>query len=293
MSGVVLLIGASGQVGTAVARLLPNVETPGRREFDLGVATRESADRLVHSLEPSVVINCAAYTAVDRAEEEYELARAVNGTAVGVLAETTAEARIPFVTFSTDYVFNGRSRDPYLESSPTDPVNAYGRTKLIGEQLALDANPRALIIRTSWVISSTHTNFVATMLRATSAGRRLNVVDDQEGCPTVAGDLAVGCLEAVLRGASGVLHMTNTGSTTWFGLARAAVELAGLSPDLISPCRTEDYPTPAKRPAYSVLGSERLQELGLSPLPTWQQSLPELVRELNAARASENRGCIP
>jgi dTDP-4-dehydrorhamnose reductase len=203
----------------------------------------------------------------------------VNGIAVGILSEVAAESDIPFVTYSTDYVFNGRSRDPYLESSPPEPINAYGRSKLIGEELALAANPKALVIRTSWVISGTHPNFVATMLRLAGEGRELKVVADQIGCPTIAPDLAVATLEAIRHGVTGLLHLTNQDPTTWFHLARSAVELAGLDPDLITSCSTEEYPTRAVRPAYSVLGSERMGALGLTRLPPWRESLTEVVRQ--------------
>ncbi len=279
----VVLLGASGQVGSAILRRLETAETLDRSQMDLSVITIDSAYRLISALESSVIINCAAYTAVDRAEDEQDIAGQVNGAAVGILAAVAADLNIPFVTYSTDYVFNGRGNRPYLESSPTDPVNAYGRSKLLGERLALEANPKALVIRTSWVISGTHPNFVATMVRLASEGRPLQVVDDQHGCPTVAGDLAEATLEAIRLGVTGVLHLTNQGATTWFDLARSAVQLAGLSPNLISPCSTDQYPTRAQRPAYSVLGSERVDELGLSLLPYWRDSLPDVVRQLSNA----------
>jgi dTDP-4-dehydrorhamnose reductase len=274
-----LLLGRSGQVGTALAGLRDDVIAPGRRELDLAVLDLGQARDLVTSLRPTAIVNCAAYTAVDAAESDVATAGRVNGTSVGILAEVAAEAQIPFVTYSTDYVFDGQGREPYVESSPTDPINAYGASKLIGERLALQANPRTLVIRTSWVISGTHPNFVATMLRLADEGRSLRVVNDQHGCPTIATDLARATLEALEASATGLLHLTNAGATTWFDLARTAVGLAGLDSDLIQPCPTEEYPTPAFRPAYSVLGSERIESLGMSLLPPWQNSLPGVVRE--------------
>jgi dTDP-4-dehydrorhamnose reductase len=274
---VILVTGGTGQLGTAFRRLLPDALFPPREDLDLarpGVL----ADR-VAAFRPAAIINCAAYTAVDRAEEEEDLATVINGDSVGVLARCAAERRIPFVTFSSDYVFDGTAHEPYVESSATYPVNAYGRSKRAGEVAALSIYPDALVVRTSWVISGTHPNFVATMLRLTPQ-RELTVVDDQHGCPTVAADLGAAVLGAMERRATGLLHLVNEGATTWFELARAAVAEAGLDPARIAPCSTADYPTPARRPAYSVLGSERLEPLGLDPLPGWRDSLPGVVASL-------------
>ena len=210
-----------------------------------------------------MVINCAAYTAVDRAEEEEDLATEINTVAVGVLAEWASLRSRPLLTFSTDYVFDGAADWPYVESSSTNPINAYGRSKLLGESLA--AGHGALVVRTSWVISGSHPNFVATILRKVRE-QELRVVDDQRGNPTVAADLARASYAALQSGASGLLHLTNQGETTWYELARTSVGLADLDPSRISPCETRDYPTPARRPTYSVLASERLDGLGLDPL---------------------------
>lgn len=274
-----LVLGATGQLGTALAPMLPGAITLTRGQLDLAVLTKQRAAEVVRSSGASAVINCAAYTAVDRAEDEEDLANLVNGTAVGILAEVTSALGLPFITYSTDYVFDGQGSEPYVESSPTDPVNAYGASKLLGERLALQANPRALVIRTSWVISGTHPNFVATMLRLAGEGRSLQVVNDQHGCPTIAADLARATIEAMETSATGLLHLTNEGATTWFDLARTAVALAGLDPNLIEPCLTEEYPTPARRPKYSVLASERIGDFGMSGLAAWQDSLSEVVRE--------------
>ena len=233
---------------------------------------------------PTVLINCAAYTAVDRAEDERDLVGVtINGDAVTEMARYTSAHDIPFVTYSTDYVFSGTGSSPYLESAPVDPVNAYGQSKLVGERGALREHPGALVIRTSWVVSGTHPNFVATMLRL-APERQLSVVADQRGRPTIAADLAVATLAALDAGVAGLLHLANQGETTWFELAQTAVTLAGIPADRIQPCRTEDYPTPAQRPAYSVLGSERLGPLGLDPLPDWRASFSGVVAQL-AARA--------
>lgn len=277
MSPRVLLIGGSGQVGTAMSGQLQQVVAPSRSELDLSLTTRDAIRELIDDIRPDALVNCAGYTAVDRAEDETDLANIVNGSAVGILAEVTGAAGIPFVTFSTDYVFNGEANTPYLESSVPDPINAYGRSKLIGERLALAANPMTLLIRTSWVISGTHPNFVERILRIAGEGRSLDVVNDQHGSPTIADDLAVATIDALNLFTTGVLHLTNQGATTWFDLAKAALVEAGMDPELLSPCGTAEYPTPASRPAYSVLGSERIAEVGVGPLPPWRDSLPNLV----------------
>jgi dTDP-4-dehydrorhamnose reductase len=276
----VLLLGRTGQVGTALAKQLDQVTAPSSAEFNLMDSTRDRIERLLDEAQPSVVINCAAYTAVDKAESHTEVANQINGAAVGLLAEVSAVAGVPFVSFSTDYVFDGRSTLPYVESSTPNPINVYGQSKLIGERLAIAANPRTLIIRTSWVISGTHGNFVATMLRLAQERSPTRVVNDQHGSPTFADDLAVASIEAIETGATGLLHLTNQGATTWFDLARAALTEAMLDPDLVSPCTSADYPTPAARPAYTVLESERRTDLGINPLPHWEDSLPAVVKQL-------------
>ena len=275
---MIVVTGASGQLGTAFCALLPDAHCLRRTDLDL--AEPAAVFDAVATLAPSAIINCAAYTKVDAAEDHEVLAYAVNAASVGELARYAAASAIPFVTFSTDYVFSGDAREPYLESSPTRPVNAYGRTKLAGEHAALESNPGTLVVRTSWVISGTHANFVATMLRLAREGREVKVVDDQVGSPTIAADLARVSLAAMEHGVTGILHLTNQGTVTWYGLARAAAEIAGLDVNSFRPCTTEDYPTPAARPAYSVLGSERLADTALPPMPHWRDSLPGVVRAL-------------
>ena len=280
---MIVVLGAGGQLGTAFRSVYPDARFVDRAGLDL-TDTGAIADRLA-ALSPTALVNCAAYTAVDRAETEQGMAHLVNAEAVAALARFAADTGIPLVTYSTDYVFPGDGTTPYVESDPTDPVNAYGRSKLAGEVAALDLHPGTLVIRTSWVLSGTHPNFVATMLRLARRGEPWRVVDDQVGCPTVAGDLAAATAEAVDAGVTGILHLTNTGSTTWFELARAALDLAGHDPGLVEPCATTDYPTPARRPAYSVLGSERAGSAGVTALPRWQDSLRDVVAALEHSSA--------
>ena len=274
---MILVTGGAGQLGTAFRKVLPEARYVDLADLDL--TDLEGLAAALEEVRPAAIVNCAGYTAVDRAEREEALATIVNGSAVGVMAEHAARHHVPFLTFSTDYVFRGDGEEPYLESSPTDPINAYGRSKLAGEQAALAACSEALVVRTSWLVSGTHPNFVATMLRL-AAEREVRVVDNQRGCPTMVDDLAPASWAALRAGASGLLHLTNSGETTWFRFARAAVARAGLDPGRIVACTTADYPTPARRPAYSVLGSERRGPLGLPDLPHWEASLPAVVEGL-------------
>lgn len=272
-----LVMGAGGQVGSAFVRLLPDSIPVTRRELDLSTAARTDLEQLVDESRPSAVINCAAYTAVDQAEAEEDLATLINGRVVGWFAEVCAERGTPLLTYSTDYVFDGEGTSPYLESHPTDPINAYGRSKRVGEEAVLETGGDALIVRTSWVLSTTHRNFVTAILNRAVERKTLKVVNDQVGCPTVADDLAAASWAALEAGARGLLHLTNRGETTWFELARTAVERAGLDVSLVTPCTTEEYLTLARRPSYSVLGSEVAGPLGLDPLPPWHESIDGVV----------------
>lgn len=281
---MIVVTGSGGQLGTALMKAIPGAVGIDRTVLDLTLT--DSIAPVLTDLRPDALINAAAFTAVDRAETEQELARTVNSTAVGEMARFAAGADIPFVTFSTDYVFDGTATEPYVESSPTSPVNAYGRGKLDGEHAAFAANPDTLVIRTSWVVSGTHPNFVATMLRLAGEHNEVRVVADQTGRPTIATDLAAATVTCLDRGATGLLHLTNEGTTTWFDLARTAVALAGGDVDRIQPCTTADYPTLARRPAYSVLGSERRADLGLAPLPDWRESIRAVVGQIAAGEPS-------
>lgn len=263
-------------MGTAIAsRLGDRAIRVGRDRLDL--TELSSIDRMLDEISPDGLINCAAYTKVDRAESEEDLATRVNTEAVSIMASWAGVRSVPFLTFSTDYVFDGKADTPYLESSATNPVNAYGRSKLGGEQAALAHG--GLVARTSWVVSGTHPNFVATILRIVSQ-RSVDVVADQRGSPSIVSDLAATSLQALDAGRIGLVHVTNRGSTTWFELAREAVRLAGRDPELVKPCSTADFPTDAPRPAYSVLGSERIEDWGLDFPPHWTDSLPDVVAEL-------------
>lgn len=275
---MIWVTGAGGQLGTAFRGILgDDARYLDRSMLDLtdgaAVTTRLRSDR------PELVLNCAAYTAVDLAESERASAFAVNADAVEGMASGCADLGARFVTFSTDYVFDGSRVSPYVERDPTSPINVYGESKALGEERALAANPMSLVIRTSLVLSGTHANFAATMLRVAAAGGGL-VVDDQTAHPTLVADLAPAVLDVVQRGHFGILHLTNRGVVNRFELAREVLEIAGLDPELIRPCSTDEYPTPARRPANSVLESERLEELGVKPLPHYRAGLENAVASL-------------
>jgi dTDP-4-dehydrorhamnose reductase len=275
---VIAVLGAGGQLGSAFVRLLPD-DTVAVTRAELDLSRPDQIDPWISATRPELVINCVAYTAVDAAEEDPEEARLVNATAVGRLAESTATHGIGLVTFSTDYVFDGTKPTGYVESDLPHPLNVYGSTKLEGEELVTEAHPSALVVRTSWVLSGTHRNFASTMLDLISKGP-VGVVDDQHGRPTLVDDLAAATMAAVTARASGVLHLANQGKTTWCGLAREVAEIAGLNPSLVTPITTEEFPRPARRPANSVLNSERVGGLGLTPLPHYRPALENAVRRM-------------
>jgi dTDP-4-dehydrorhamnose reductase len=275
---MILVTGESGQLGTALKDVLTGDAVFLSRD-GLDLADLAAIQDVIESIRPSMIVNAAAYTNVDRAEDEPELAMRINGEAVGVLAQAAAAIGARFITVSTDYVFDGTSDRGYLESDETNPLGAYGRSKEAGEVAAIAMNPETLVVRTSWLISGTYRNFAETMLRLART-KDLSVVDDQVGHPTLAPDLARGIVDAMDTEATGVLHLTNQGVTNWFAFAREIVELGGMDPERIQPCSSEEYQTKAPRPRNSVLESERLTDLGLRPLPDYHSGLGAVVAQL-------------
>ena len=275
---MIAVLGADGQLGTAFVSLLGGDALPvTRSQLDLGNA--DAVRRWAASVDAHSVINCAAFTAVDAAEEAEAEAWAVNSVAVGELASAAAQRGQRFVTFSTDYVFDGTKQGAYVESDETAPINAYGRSKLAGERAALAAHKGALVVRTSWVLSGTHVNFAAKMLQSFGSGE-LRVVDDQVGCPTLVDDLAPATMEALRSGTGGLLHLANGGAVSWYELALEIAEMAGYGAEAVRPCSTDEFPTPARRPANSVLASERLDEFEIDALPDHRPGLERIVRKL-------------
>ena len=272
---MIAVTGVTGQLGAAFLRAIPDAVGLNRQALDLSLP--ETVSEALETLEVSTLINCGAYTAVDAAETDEAAARAVNAESVGIMAAWAKRRNVKLVTYSTDYVFDGRAQQPYVESDEPNPASAYGRTKLRGEELALGNNEETLIIRTAWVLSGSHRSFISTILGLVRE-KPISVVNDQRGCPTFVDDLAAHTLRLLDLDATGIVHATNQGSTTWFGLARAAVELAGMDPSRVSPCSTDEFPRPAPRPANSQLHSERYVEV--AKMPPWEHSLPEAVDQI-------------
>lgn len=299
----VLVTGAGGQVGAEVARALA-----GRA--DVIAHTRETMDLAnpadvvarIREAAPQAIVNAAAYTGVDRAEAEPESAHSVNAVAPGLIAGEAKRAGALLIHFSTDYVFDGAKREPYVEEDATNPLGAYGRSKLEGEHAVLGSGAAAIVLRTAWVYGPHGRNFLLTMLRLAAKGEPIRVVDDQRGAPTSSLQLAraVAALlggmdgapvtrESLARGAAaaGLYHASAGGETTWYGFARAIFEersraVAGFIAPPVAPITTAQYPTPARRPAYSVLSNAKLERrLGVR-FPAWREGLVEVLSALGA-----------
>lgn len=283
MSGLVVF-GRTGQVATELARLAPDARFLGRDAADL--SDPEACARALRAAAPDAVINAAAYTAVDRAETETDLARAVNAEAPAAMARAAAELGVPFVHISTDYVFDGSGTAPWGEADPTGPLGVYGATKLAGEQGIAAAGGQWAVLRTSWVFSSHGANFVKTMLRLGAERDELRVVADQHGGPTPAADIASACLTIAQRmrrdGArGGVYHLSGAPDTTWADFAREIMSQAGLA-CRITDIATSDYPTPARRPANSRLDCGAiLRDFGIAR-PDWRASLGKVLQEMKS-----------
>jgi dTDP-4-dehydrorhamnose reductase len=288
----ILILGGTGQVGTelqapALWEAGTRLHAPSRTALD--VTDAAAIDAALSARPYAAVVNAAAYTAVDRAESEIAAAWALNAVAPALLAAATARAGIPLVHVSTDYVFDGRAEAPCTPDTPIDPQSVYGASKAAGEIAVRSANPRHAILRTAWVASPHRSNFVKTMLRLAAERERLSVVDDQHGSPTSAGDLAAGLAQiaqALARdptASTGTHHFVNAGATTWCGFARAIVAGAARRGARCVPVEaipTSAFPTPARRPAYSVLSTASLTAAyGLRPRP-WERALDDILDRL-------------
>ncbi|WP_406319187.1 dTDP-4-dehydrorhamnose reductase [Streptosporangium sp. NBC_01639] len=272
-----LVTGASGMLATELLGRLRAAGEPvlalSRDDLDLrdGPAVRH----LVSACRPDIVVNCAAWTGVDDAETREAEALAVNGHGVRALAEACERIGARMIQPSTDYVFDGTALNPYPEDAPTCPANAYGRTKLAGEHAVLEVLPDSgYVVRTAWLYGATGKNFVRTMAAIERSRPVLDVVDDQIGPPTWAGDLADGIVElGRTEPPPGIYHATNSGQTSWYGFAREIFKLVGADPGRVTPVSTKEFARPAPRPAYSVLGHERWGRAGLPPMRDWREAL--------------------
>ena len=285
MTSPVLVTGSRGQLGDALRRRMDRFSayTFTLTDIDeLDLCDKKAVLDFVRRGRYAYIINCAAYTAVDRAESDAERCMRINRDAVGHLATAAREVGARMIHISTDYVFDGRATRPYREDDPTSPTSVYGRTKLAGEHVLLEALPTdAVILRTAWLYSEVGNNFVKTMLRLGAERPEIRVVNDQLGSPTYAGDLA----EAVLRVLTaptfhpGIYHYTNDGVCSWYDFARHILRVAHPT-CIVRPIPTADYPTPAARPAYSVLDKTRIRQAYGVSIPRWQDSLDRCLQHL-------------
>jgi dTDP-4-dehydrorhamnose reductase len=270
-----LITGAGGQLGTDLCATLASDDVHPLRRGDLDISDAAAVAEVIASVQPDVVVNAAAYTAVDAAESDEDAAYRVNAAGPAVLAAALSGTPARLIHVSTDYVFAGDASRPYEVDDPTGPKSAYGRTKLAGEIAVRELLPEAsYVVRAAWVYGATGGNFVKTMARLERSRETVDVVDDQRGSPTWSADLARALVELGRSAAPpGVYHGTNTGETTWFGLARAIFEELGADPGRVQPTTTDAFPRPAPRPAYSVLSDAAWKAAGLTPLPPWRDAL--------------------
>lgn len=273
----ILVTGSNGQLGAELRCLAPNypqLEWIFTDRSVLDLSDLASISDVLDNINPQIIINCAAYTAVDRAETEQELADILNHQAVGVMAQWSANHDCRLVHISTDYVFDGNSSTALTEAAPTAPINVYGQTKLAGEQACLRENPNAIIIRTSWVYSKFGNNFVKTMSRLMQERDQLSVVNDQIGSPTYAADLAQAIMTIITHPhwQAGIYHFSNEGEISWYEFALAIQEIGGFD-CVVSGIPSSDYPTPARRPHYSLLDKSKIATTFGVVVPDYRESL--------------------
>lgn len=282
----ILVIGGSGQLGSALCSLLGasageySVLSPASSELD--IADSNSVSRFFRDNKIDIAVNCAAYTAVDNAETDIEAAIRLNADALTVLADAANKYKCKIIHISTDYVFDGQANTPIDENHATAPQSVYGKTKLLGERNLLNGCPEAIIIRTSWLYSEHRNNFVKTMLKLGHTKSAIKVVCDQIGTPTYATDLASAIKSIIDSGnwVAGTYHFSNEGVASWYDFAKAIFELAGIKTCKIAPCLSADYPTAAKRPAFSVLNKTKIKQVYGINIPYWRDSLRICINNL-------------
>ena len=303
----VLLLGANGMLARDLIREAPGAhDIVGRDIDDFDITDPDAVHDAVHEIQPDLIVNAAAYTNVDGAESEPDLAFAVNGDAPGFIGSAAKALGVPVVHYSTDYVFDGSSREPYSEGESTSPMGVYGASKLQGEQRLAESGTASLIIRTQWLFGIAGKSFPATMWGRATAGQATKVVSDQTGRPTYTVDLARATWRLLTgEGKTGqqqetpwdgltqpgatwgslgqpgtdIVHLANNGTAIWYDVAKRVFEAVG-RPELLEPCSTAEYPTPAQRPAWSVLSTERYEELAGESMPAWEDAVDRFLVEL-------------
>lgn len=282
-----LIAGGLGLLGKEIARVFEGsagIRTTDREEWD--VTDPAACRREVDGFRPDVVIHCAGYTAVDRAESEPEMARLLNVEGTRNVARACRERGALMVTFGTDYIFDGASSRPYREEDPANPLSVYGKTKWAAEEALREAGGDHLLVRTQWLFGPAGKNFIRTILEKARRGETLRVASDQVGCPTFSRDLAGAVRNLLGARARGTVHFSSEGETNWFDLARYVLERCGLSAALLSPARTRDLPYPAPRPAYGVLSKEKYRAItGVSPR-SWEEAVGEYLEMIDAERGA-------
>ena len=277
----ILITGCNGQLGNEMQLL--EKQYPQHSWFntdvqELDITDQEAINQFVQDNQIDGIVNCAAYTAVDKAESDRQLATSLNAVAPAYLAAAVEERRGWFIQISTDYVFNGTNHKPYVENDTPCPDSVYGSTKLAGELAAQKFCNRTMIIRTAWLYSTFGNNFVKTMIRLGKEKEQLGVIFDQIGTPTYARDLATAIMTAIDKGIQpGVYHFSNEGVISWYDFAKAIHRLAGITTCHVRPLHTKEYPTPARRPAYSVLDKTKIKQTYNIEVPYWEESLAECI----------------
>ena len=280
----ILITGCNGQLGNEMQLL--EQQHPGHTYFntdvqELDITNKSAVERFVIDNAIDGIVNCAAYTAVDRAEENQQLCALLNTAAPGYLAEAIEKRGGWMIQISTDYVFDGTNHVPYVETDPVCPNSTYGRTKLAGEQEAQRACRHTMIIRTAWLYSTFGNNFVKTMIRLGKERQELGVIFDQIGTPTYARDLAVAIFTAIEKGVRpGIYHFSNEGVISWYDFTKAIHRLAAITTCHVRPLHTAEYPTPAARPHYSVLDKTKIKQTYNVDIPYWEESLAECIAKL-------------
>ena len=288
----VLITGANGQLGSEIRELAVNyskLDLFFRNSHELDICSFEALQNFIIDHKINVVINCAAYTAVDKAEEDAEIAERVNSMGVSNLVNALAKVNGKLIHISTDYVFDGDHDMPYKESDPVSPIGVYGKTKRAGELAVINSNIDAIVIRTSWLYSSYGNNFVKTILRLGNEKKSINVIVDQRGTPTYAKDLAKTCLDILCGESSAninnngkIYHFSNEGVTSWYDFAISIIELGG-EKCKVKPIQTKDYPTLAKRPQYSVLNKSKIKTAFKIKIPHWIDSLEDCIKKIKSS----------